>query len=199
MESLDKCIACELCIRNKPVSGYGNPNADIMIVLPSPTYYAVKEGNALAGASGELLLKLLKMCNIPEDAVYITHLVKGRSSTLKVKNVTACKPYFKEELESVNPRIIVTMGTLPLKMITKSNLPIEVYANKAIVAKDKTLVLPMYNLAYITRDVRHHGLALRDFVNLYKLYSRFVNPNIKQFESTLHSAVKTILELEERV
>jgi len=191
----DKCSLCELGITNRPVTGYGNPNAQVMIVLPSPNYYVSKTNNILEGATGEMLVKLLKMVNIPLDDVYITHIIKCRTNTIKVKNITACKPYFKDELSNSKAKIIMTMGTLPYKVLTKRKDAIINYRNKAINTANGILIIPTFNLAYITRDVRLHGLALEAFANLYKLYYTYVNPNIKQFESSLHPSVKSILDI----
>ncbi len=193
MKMITSCKLCELCVGSQPVNGIGNPDANIMFILSTPNYYTVKNNNFYESASGKLMAKLLTMINLNKDDVYITHLIKGRTTTPKVKNVLACKPYLKDEIDSVNPKIIIPMGTLAVQTITQSKLPIMSYSNKAIISTDGTYILPMFNLDYITRDVRFHGLILKSFIDLYKLYSTFINPNIRQFEENLHAAVKRLL------
>jgi DNA polymerase len=199
MNKITKCNLCELCLNKAPINGNGNPNAEIMFIVDSPTYYDVKENQLLTKESGKLFDKLLTMINLKREDVYVTTLVKGRpyGNRIRVKNITACKPYLQEEIESVKPKIIVTMGIRSMQTILKTTQPISHYINNAIVAKGEVYILPMYNINYALRDVRNHGIALRDFINLYKVYSNFVNPNIKHYDEELHDVVKKALNYEE--
>ena len=193
METLNKCNLCELCLTRKPINGVGNTNAEIMVILQTPNYYTVKHNNIFESKVGETLIKLFKMINIDYKDVYITHLVKGRTTSLKQKNITACKPYLKDEIEMVKPKVIVTMGVKPTSVILKSKLSLYNHIGKCYKTNKNSWVLPMYDLNFIMYDVKYHGLALKDFANLYKLYSRFVNPNIRTFEDKLHPAIKKIV------
>jgi DNA polymerase len=196
METLNKCVLCELCLNKPPVNGVGNTDAEIMVIINKPNYYTIKHNDIFESEVGNILTKLFKMINIDiKDNVYITHLVKGRAVSLKQKNIIACKPYLKKEIEMVKPKVIVTMGYIPTKTILKSKVPLFNHIGKAYFAKDKTLIIPMYDINFVMRDVRYHGLALNDFSNLYKAYSHFINPNIAVFEDKLHPAIKSLLQL----
>ena len=193
MEDIKNCNLCEICINHKPINGVGNVNADIMFVLSKPNYYTVKHNDIFKSEIGKLIHKLLNMITIDVEDVYITHLVKGRSLTIKKKNILACKPYLKDEIDFVKPKIIVTMGFIPNKVFLKSNIPLSNHIGKAYLTNEGSYVLPMYDLNFIFRDVRYHHLAIQDFANLYKLYKEFVNPNIVVFEDNLHSVIKKAL------
>ena len=194
IKPINSCNLCELCYNRKPVNGIGNINAEIMIIINKPNYYTVKNDNIFESEVGNILTKLFKMINIDiKDNVYITHLVKGRSLTLKSKNVLACSNYLRNEIKEVNPKIIISMGYLPTKFILKDKKPLYNHIGKAYKTKQDSYIIPMYDINYVMRDIKLHGLAVRDFTNLYKLYKHFINPNIATFESKLHPAIKTML------
>lgn len=193
MKQIEKCNLCEVCLTYKPINGIGNPNANIMFILSSADYYTIKDNSILNTPAGELIAKLLKMINLNIDDIYITHLIKGRTNGIKAKNITACKPYLQQEVNEVKPKIIVTFGTHALKVIGKTNKSIISYRNRALCTTNHTFIIPAFNFGYILSDARYHGLLLETFVNIYKIYITFVNPNHKHFDDDLHDSIKKLL------
>jgi uracil-DNA glycosylase family 4 len=107
----------------QPVPGVGLSNAQIMIVGE-----ALGEDEALleepfVGRCGKLLTQMLMDAGITRDETYITNVVKCRpvkKDGWKVSNrsptkeeVCFCKKWLWDELTSVTPRCILTLGKVP--------------------------------------------------------------------------------------
>ena len=76
------------------------------------------------GPSGRLLFSLLEYyTNLRRPTVYVTNIVKHRppyNRTPKVSEIKAYLPYFYEELSSVCPDVVVTLGAPAAKVFDKS-------------------------------------------------------------------------------
>ncbi|MCF7834334.1 MAG: NTP transferase domain-containing protein [Candidatus Pacebacteria bacterium] len=97
----------------KAVFGYGNPNADIVFIGEAPGKNEDNKGKPFVGASGKILTEMLSMIGLKREDVYITNIVKyrpleNRDPTPKEKE--DCKEWLSEELNVINPKMIVLLG-----------------------------------------------------------------------------------------
>ena len=71
--------SCTLCVlastRKTAVPGFGNMNADIMLIGEGPGYHEDEQGLPFVGRSGKLLDDLLYSIDLSRDDVYITNVV----------------------------------------------------------------------------------------------------------------------------
>lgn len=116
--SCRKCILCEG--RRNTVFGDGNPDADLMFIGEGPGAEEDARGLPFVGAAGELLTKMISAMQFKREDVYIANIVKCRPPNNRVpeeSEAETCLPYLKRQIELIKPKVIVTLGAVPLKYI----------------------------------------------------------------------------------
>jgi uracil-DNA glycosylase family 4 len=105
---------CELKkTATQPVFGFGNPKADIIFIGEAPGKEEDLQGKPFVGRSGKFLDEMLASIKLERSNVYITNTVKYRppkNRDPKPKEIAECLPWLFEELNFINPKIIVTLG-----------------------------------------------------------------------------------------
>jgi len=118
-------LACTRCPlsggRTNVVFGVGDPNADLMFVGEGPGAQEDLKGEPFVGRSGQLLDKLMaEEIGIGRDRVYIANVVKcrppGNRDPLPVE-ITECRPYLEQQIELVDPKVVVTLGNFASKLL----------------------------------------------------------------------------------
>lgn len=103
----------------KLVFGQGFDGAKVVFVIDPPTNNAESDNKPITGNSEKLLNKLLKTAGIDKKKVYITNVVKytvsGRIHTSK--EIKSSVPFLKEEIKTIQPKVVVTLGTTALNGI----------------------------------------------------------------------------------
>lgn len=115
---LVKCDRCDLSekIQHPCLLGRGcKVNAKIMFIQDAPDILDDEFNMVLAGKPGKQLAKLLENRGIPMNTVYLTSLVKCAVSDISRANLNNCREYLEDEIETVDPDIIVPMGNQALK------------------------------------------------------------------------------------
>lgn len=115
----EKVKRCQLCplykTAHKGVPGEGNTKARIFLVGQAPGAEEDKTGRPFVGRAGKFLTEQLEKLGIRRSEVFITSVIKHyppNNRMPKSSEVNACKPYLLEQLEIVNPKIVVLMGKL---------------------------------------------------------------------------------------
>ncbi len=117
-----ECKRCELYkyVRNK-VPGEGNPNAKIVFVGEAPGEEEDKQGRPFVGKAGKLLTKLIEeILGMKRDEVFITNVLKCRppnNRDPKEEEIKACFPFLVEQLNVIQPDIIVCLGRFSAKTL----------------------------------------------------------------------------------
>ncbi|MDN2709250.1 uracil-DNA glycosylase [Janthinobacterium sp. SUN118] len=128
-----KCARCDLCkTRKGVVMGRGDRQGDWLMLASSPSRAEEREGRALPGEQGQLLDNMLKAIAVDAGRdVYITHLLKcrplddaGQERLPTEAESAACRPYFERELALLQPRTIVTLGSMAAAGITPGEKPV---------------------------------------------------------------------------
>ena len=126
--TLDQCRRCDLW-RNatQAVAGIGPQSARIMLVGEQPGDQEDLAGKPFVGPAGQVLNDALRQAGIARDTVYLTNAVKhfkweprGKRRLHKTPaqaEVTACAHWLAEELATVEPAVIVALGSTALKAI----------------------------------------------------------------------------------
>ena len=100
-----------------------SPN-DWMFVGEAPAIREEQLGLPFQGPSGRLLNQVLEFwTNLRREDVYVTNIVKQRNPNGDNPRITEARkhlPYFIEELEAVNPKVVVVMGAVALKVFDKA-------------------------------------------------------------------------------
>lgn len=103
----------------KLIFGSGDATAKIVFVCEMPGDDEEREGKPLAGHKEKLLHQLLKTLGVNKKKVYITNVVKyvPRGKIPASKEIKSYVPFLKEELKTINPQIVVTLGNMALNGI----------------------------------------------------------------------------------
>jgi DNA polymerase len=117
--------ACELCRlrrdRTQVVVGQGPEDADVLVVSEAPGYHDDRTGALLWGAPGDLLGELLGIAGLRREDVFVTSVVKCRPPTGRTPfpdEVEACEGWLFREIALVQPKVVVTLGGLALRLVT---------------------------------------------------------------------------------
>ena len=128
-----KCARCDLCkTRKGVVMGRDDRQGAWLMLASSPSRAEEREGRALPGEQGKLLDNMLKAIDLEAGRdVYITHLLKcrpldevGQERLPTESESAACRPYFERELALLQPRTIVTLGSMAAAGIKPGEKPV---------------------------------------------------------------------------
>lgn len=116
---INKCKRCKLYLTaNNVVVGDGNEKADIMFVGEAPGRAEDASGKPFVGRAGKVLDELLSSVDLHRNDVFITNIVKHRppnNRDPKTDEIESCKYFFESEIDIVNPKLIVTLGSYSLR------------------------------------------------------------------------------------
>ncbi len=175
------CRKCDLCRhRTHVVFGEGYPFADIMFIGEGPGYHEDMKGRPFVGKAGQLLDKILTVCGFSRnDNAYIANIVKCRPpdnrDPLPVER-EACLPYLYKQIEYINPKIIILLGSVALKGIVDPDAKITSLRGSWTEWKGRHL-MPVYHPAALLRKQSLKREAWEDFKKVVQKYRELVNPD----------------------
>ena len=125
IEALNKkiknCTKCRLFETRKNVlCGEGTLNAKLMLVAQAPGIIEDEEGRMFIGPSGKVLDDLLELNNVRREELYMTNLVKcmlPKYRKPKQDEVDICSNYLDEEIELIDPIVVVPLGHYATKYL----------------------------------------------------------------------------------
>lgn len=113
-EKIKKCCSCLLrgtCAQVVP--GEGNPQAEIMFIGEAPGEKEDLQGRPFVGAAGKFLEEMLAMIGLRREDVFIANVLKCRPPGNRdplPEEVEACRPWLLEQIKTIKPKLIVTLG-----------------------------------------------------------------------------------------
>ena len=115
------CVACRLAQgRTQVVYGVGDDDADLMFIGEGPGYHEDKQGEPFVGAAGQLLNRMLAEIGTRREDVYIANVVKCRPPGNRdplPDEIEACSPWLAEQVQLIDPHIVVTLGTFATRYV----------------------------------------------------------------------------------
>ncbi|MBS3781294.1 MAG: uracil-DNA glycosylase [Candidatus Thermoplasmatota archaeon] len=117
------CSKCRLSeTRTNAVCGEGDRDARIMLVAQSPGENEDEEGIMFIGPSGDVLDDLFDNSGMERDKIYMTNLLKCMLPDYrkpKQNEIETCSTYLDEEIEIVDPDILVPLGYYSTRYLFK--------------------------------------------------------------------------------
>ncbi len=111
---IGKCTKCPLHEnRTNTVPGEGNPKADLLFIGEGPGKKEDELGRPFVGPAGKLLEELLGTIDLTREDVFIANVVKCRppgNRDPQPEEVETCWPYLQQQVESINPKLIILLG-----------------------------------------------------------------------------------------
>jgi len=170
---------CHLCplskTRHSVVFGEGDENADILFVGEAPGAAEDGVGKPFVGKSGELLTKMIEnVLRIPRSQVYITNIVKCRPQNNRVPSATeahTCLAYLRKQIESINPKIIVTLGATAYHYLSGDESKIT-QIRGTLQQWGAYRVVPTFHPSYLLRNPSAKADAFADMKLIKSLYEK---------------------------
>ena len=127
-----RALICEKCPdlvsgRTQVIFGSGNLEAKLMFVGEAPGEAEDFEGEPFVDPAGQLLTKIIETMGFNRDEVYITTVLKCRHDVIigssgnkkpKPEEVKACFPYLSEQIEIIQPSLLIALGATAMEALT---------------------------------------------------------------------------------
>jgi uracil-DNA glycosylase family 4 len=155
-EDIGDCTRCKLHAqgRTQIVFGVGNPNADLMFVGEAPGADEDIQGIPFVGRAGQLLTKIIEAIGLTRDQVYIANVIKCRppgNRNPDPDEVETCEPFLFRQIDAIQPRVIVALGTFAAKALLKTQDPISRLRGRAYDFRGAKLI-PTFHPAFLLRS-----------------------------------------------
>ena len=117
------------------VFGEGRLNSVIMLVGEAPGAQETLQHRPFVGKAGQNLDAFIRAVDLNREEMYVTNTVKFRPTRQSPKGTLSNRPpsageirsflpFLQEEIAIVQPRVLVTLGNVPLRAVTLENISI---------------------------------------------------------------------------
>ncbi len=163
-KDIEACRECKKGTSGKTVPGEGNPDAEIIFIGEAPGRTEAETGRPFVGRSGKLLRSLIRNAGLTEEEVYITSPVKRlpKKGTPTDKQIAHGRKHLIEQLQVINPKIIVLLGNVAIKALLEEKLPILKRHGELVKKKGHIFFLTLHPAAAI-RFQKFKKLIISDF------------------------------------
>ncbi len=118
-----KAAACQDCRyyknRKRSVFGSGSPDSKMMVLAEAPGRWENEKGYPFAGKSGGVLDKILAALDMNRKNVYICNVIKcwpgDGNPDPTMTCIKSCRHYLVNQIEIIQPKVIVAAGNYALK------------------------------------------------------------------------------------
>ena len=145
MEQFDGlCVQdCQRCpdlvdSRNRIVNGVGPADADLLFVGEGPGQNEDQQGEPFVGRSGSVLDEALGEAGVLREEVRITNCVRCRPPDNRdptKEELANCRGYLDEEIATVEPSVVVTLGKVPSEHLLDRSVGITGEAGSVVDAR----------------------------------------------------------------
>ena len=161
------CTKCSLHeTRNSVVFGVGNTSADLMFIGEAPGADEDRQGEPFVGRAGQLLTQIIESgMKLKRSDVYIANILKCRppgNRNPAPDEVETCSPYLIRQIELIQPKVIVALGSFAAQMLlgTKTGITrLRGEFHECNVAglsvpphKKPPVIMPTFHPAYLLRN-----------------------------------------------
>jgi DNA polymerase len=152
-------------MRTNLVFGDGVQDAEVMFIGEAPGENEDLQGVPFVGRGGKLLDDMLKIIDLERNRnYYIANIVKCRPPKNRDPLATeqeACIGWLRQQIELVNPKIIVCLGRIAAKIMIKDDFKITQEHGK-VFEKDGIKYMALYHPAALLRDPRRRPDTFED-------------------------------------
>jgi uracil-DNA glycosylase len=154
-EALGECTRCKLSAsRTNIVFGVGSQTAALMFVGEAPGAEEDRRGEPFVGAAGQLLDRMIAAMGWTRDSVYIANVLKCRppgNRDPEADEVAECLPFLHRQIESIAPRLIVTLGKPAAHALLATSAPISALRGRFHEFRGIP-VMPTFHPAFLLRS-----------------------------------------------
>jgi uracil-DNA glycosylase len=165
LADLGDCTRCKLHRgRTTLVFGDGNPKAELVFVGEGPGRDEDLQGLPFVGRAGKLLTQMIEAMGLQRKDVYICNVVKCRppdNRTPEKDEVATCSPFLLRQIDAINPKVIVCLGSVAAQTLLETNRGITHFRGEWLDFRGRKL-LATYHPAYLLRNPSAKGEVWKD-------------------------------------
>ena len=134
-ELFSKVMLCSRCphlaaSRKNIVFGIGDISSPLMFIGEAPGADEDKQGEPFVGRAGQLLTKIIAAMGLSREKVFIANILQCRPDTPGAtsgnrpptpQEMQICMPWLKQQIEIIQPKVIVALGTTAVKGLLSQN------------------------------------------------------------------------------
>jgi DNA polymerase len=149
---------CERCglhrDRTQTVFARGTGSSGLCFVGEGPGADEDAQGLPFVGKAGQLLDRMIAAMGFQRDEVYVCNIVKCRppkNRKPEPDEMATCRPYLVEQLELVEPKVIVALGATAVEGLLGISGGITRLRGNWRLYKGRIAVMPTFHPAYLLR------------------------------------------------
>jgi len=164
---VSQCTQCELHrTRTQTVFGVGHSAAEWLIIGEAPGADEDRLGEPFVGKAGQLLTSMLRAMGLAREEVFIANVLKCRPPNNRdpsVNEVESCAAYLRQQIELIQPKIILVVGRVAAQSILNTDTPIGKMRGQKYTYQDTGIpVIATYHPAYLLRSPQQKRHAWDD-------------------------------------
>lgn len=156
-QKANNCCACELGkTKTNLVFSDGSADAKIFLIGEAPGADEDISGIPFVGRAGKLLNKFLEDVGINRETdIYIANILKCRPPQNRTPlpcEKNACFDFLKQQIDIVQPKVIILCGSCAMSMFLPQKSPISKVRGQWFDYKDKIKMMPIFHPSYLLRN-----------------------------------------------
>lgn len=148
-QELDKkikgCDYCKLCDRPGKVPGYGSLDAGTMIIGTCPDETEASKKIPFIGKAKDSMVNSIQAVGFEKNSYYLTYLLKcnpEKRDSIDGSYIKKCMEHLKEEIQIVNPKVLVALGFYVVKYLIEEYELTELKGKKMSEINGNAYVIP---------------------------------------------------------
>ncbi len=155
-ERVKPCTRCALHAgRTQTVFARGTGTSGLCFVGEGPGADEDAQGFPFVGKAGQLLDRMIEAMGFGRDDVYVCNIVKCRPPNNRKpepEEMAACMPYLKEQLELLQPEVMVALGATAVQGLFGTTEGITRLRGRWKLYGGRTPVMPTFHPAFLLRN-----------------------------------------------
>jgi DNA polymerase len=150
---------CTRCVlhreRTQTVFARGNGASGVAFIGEGPGEEEDRQGEPFVGPAGQLLDRMIAAMQLARDDVYVCNIVKcrpPRNRKPEPDEMNQCRPFLEEQLELVQPRVIVALGATAVQGLLGTTEGITRLRGQWKLYRGRVPVMPTFHPAYLLRQ-----------------------------------------------
>lgn len=158
---------------NNLVFGAGSDDPKVLFIGEAPGKNEDLQGLPFIGSAGKILSELIESIGLTRDEVYITSVLQYRppkNRDPRPSEIELFKPYLDEQIEILDPKVIVTLGRFSLAKFLPAAKIAEVHGTpqRIVLNGKEVVIIPMYHPAAIIYNQKLKLILKADFQIIIK-------------------------------
>lgn len=159
------------------VFGDGNADSKLFFLGEAPGFYEDQKGIPFVGRAGKLLDQTLMEIGIPRETIWISNVVYFRPPENRdplSEELEAFKPYVDQQIELIDPEVIVTLGRFSMgKFLPEAKIS-QVHGKPFWInfGGKRRVFIPMYHPAAALRSTQITLAFKQDFTAIPKVLKK---------------------------